>query len=279
MHASIDEKYYEFENEYWRCSLTEIIEFCKGYQVFLYGAGKYGRFLKEQLTKHGITIVAFIVTKLQGQRTRVCDSPVVEIATLKYESASMRVVICTEKYVQQMESVLAQKDIYDYRVLHVTYKKAIVKENKNYHQQKEYLSSMEDGLLRIRITHRCPGRCDFCGQLEWSMEDQNLEMNPKWYFKYMVPLYSKIKAVLITGGDSFFSKNSYKFMEYLSREYPHITIMTESNGLPFNESYQKLACDNLFITHFSINASNEETFIRGCWSSLGGRHIKLVLTT
>lgn len=273
MHTKIEEKNYEFENEYWRCSLEEIFDFCRGHQVFLYGAGKYGHFLKEQLTKHGIAIEAFVVTEFQNQQRRVCDSPVIELSTLKYESTSMRIVICTEKYVQEIENILIQKGIYEYKILYITYRKAkgIIKKDRNYHQKKEYLSSMEDGIIRIRITYKCPGKCDFCGQLAWSKEEQNLEMDPKWYFEYMTPLYPAIKAILITGGDSFFSENSYKYMKYLGEKFPHITIMTESNGITFNKKYQRLACDNLFTTHFSMNASNEETFIKGCWSSSGGR--------
>ena len=134
----------------------------------------------------------------------------------------------------------------------------------------ELFSDLEGGILRLRITNRCPGRCDFCGQLAWSEEERNREMDPRWYFEYLKPIYNKLAQILITGGDAFYSKHSYEYMQFLCNDYPHINIITESDGLTFNEKYRQLAMENLFMTHFSLNASNEDTFIKGCWTSVGG---------
>ena len=56
-------------------------------------------------------------------------------------------------------------------------------------------------------------------------------------------------------------------MKFMSENFPQITLMTESNGIAFNEKFQKLACENLFKAHFSINASNAEIFAKSCWDS------------
>ena len=101
-------------------------------------------------------------------------------------------------------------------------------------------------------------------------EEVNHAMLPSWYYELCRPLYEKLSVVLITGGDAFFAKESYNYMKFLSENFPKITVMTESNGIAFNEKYQQIACKNLFKTHFSINASNSEIFAKSCWDSDDG---------
>ena len=132
-------------------------------------------------------------------------------------------------------------------------------------------SNMEGGLLRVRITNRCPGRCRFCGQLNWSEEELRQSMDPKWLYDYLRPIYEKVDEILVTGGDPFVALESYDYMKFLSDNYPQATIITESNGLPFGKKFQELAVENLFLTHFSLNASNEDVFCRGCWPGEEGR--------
>jgi GT2 family glycosyltransferase/pyruvate-formate lyase-activating enzyme len=129
---------------------------------------------------------------------------------------------------------------------------------------------IENGLLRLRITNRCNGRCRYCGLRGWSQEEQRQEMDPKWYYEYCKPLYEKLNIVLVTGGDAYVARESYNYMEFLSKNYPQITIATESNGIAFSKKFRELACENLFKAHFSINASNAETFLKGCWEGPNG---------
>lgn len=262
-------QYYEYEGNLWRCSLDDIFDYCRDRKVYLYGAGVYGRFLKDQLAKAGIEIEGFLVTD-RNDETSVDGVSVYTLEEINYHSASCRIVITSGNYAKEIEKILIEKGITEYRTLQINYIKPNLELRPKSREDERCLSDMQDGLLRIRITNRCPGRCDFCGQLAWSEEEQQMEMNPDWYFKYLRPLYSQLKMILITGGDSFFASKSFEFMQFLSENYPQITIMTESNGLAFSEKFQKLACDNLFMTHFSLNASNEETYVKGCWSSPGG---------
>lgn len=94
---------------------------------------------------------------------------------------------------------------------------------------------MEGGLLRVRITNKCPGKCRYCGLLSWSEEERRQSMDSKWLYNYLKPLYENVDEILITGGDPF------------------------------------VAAENLFLTHFSLNASNEDVFCRGCWPGEDGR--------
>ena len=145
-------------------------------------------------------------------------------------------------------------------------KKAAPKENKSLLE-----SDMEGGLLRVRITNKCPGKCRFCGLLSWSEEERCRSMDPEWLYNYLTPLYERVDEILITGGDPFSAPESYDYMKFLSDHYPRATIITESNGLPFGEKFQRLSAENLFLTHFSLNASNEDVFSRGCWPGEEGR--------
>ena len=129
----------------------------------------------------------------------------------------------------------------------------------------ECRADLSGGLLRIRITNACNAKCRYCGVRLGFGEEVNHAMIPSWYYELCKPLYDKIGMVLITGGDAFFAKESYNYMKFMSENFPKVTLMTESNGIAFNEKFQQLACDNLFKTHFSINASNAETFAKSCW--------------
>lgn len=258
----------KYKNERWKSNIDDILEFCNGDSVCIYGAGLYGEFVKKNLEKNNIQIKKFIVTSLENNKNHIENIPIVEAS--QEELQGEKIIISMQSY-YDVESLLKRYGIYEYRVLKVDLRIPLVSVgDKNLEDNTAVKSIFKDGLIRIRITNRCPGRCDFCGQLNWTKEIQQLEMNSKWYMNYMKSLYPLVKTVLITGGDAFFAQHSFDYMKMLSEEYKHITIFTESNGLTFSSRFQKLACDNLFMTHFSLNASNTQTFVKGCWSSAGG---------
>ena len=134
----------------------------------------------------------------------------------------------------------------------------------------ECTTDFSEGFLRIRITNACNAKCRYCGVRLGFGEEANHAMIPSWYYELCKPLYDKINVLLITGGDAFFAKESYNYMKFMSENFPNITIMTESNGIAFNEKFQDLARENLFRTHFSINASNPEIFAKSCWDTDDG---------
>lgn len=131
-------------------------------------------------------------------------------------------------------------------------------------------SEFKGGLLRIRITNACNAKCRYCGVRLGFGEEVNHAMDKTWLYELCKPLYDLAGVLLITGGDAFFAKESYRFMNFLCENYPALTIMTESNGIAFNEKFQDLACKNLFHTHFSLNASNAEIFAKSCWDTDDG---------
>ncbi len=132
---------------------------------------------------------------------------------------------------------------------------------------------MEGGLLRIRITNACNAKCRYCGVRNTFGEEKDHAMEPKWYYEYCRPLYDQVGIVLVTGGDAYIARESYDYMRFLSKEYPKITVMTESNGIAFVDRFQELAAENLFKTHFSINGSSPEVFARSCWEGPGGEKV------
>ncbi len=129
----------------------------------------------------------------------------------------------------------------------------------------ECKSDFKGGLLRVRITNACNAKCRYCGVRLTFGAEVNHAMYAAWLYEICKPLYNSAGVILITGGDAFFAKESYNYMKFLSENFPRVTIMTESNGIAFNEKFQELACKNLFHTHFSLNASNAEVFAKSCW--------------
>ena len=258
----------KYKNELWKSNINEIVEYCENDEICIYGAGLYGGFVKEKLQEKNIKIKKFIVTSLLENQPLLDNIPVVEAS--KQELEDEKIIISMQSYFE-VEKLLQRYGIYQYKILKVDVRIPVVKKCKDYLKYRQDVqTTFKDAMIRVRITNNCPGKCDFCGQLDWTEEEQHKEMNPKWYMEYMKPIYPILKTVLITGGDAFFARYSYDYMKMLSNEYRHITIFTESNGLAFTKRFQKLACENLFVTHFSLNASNKQTFVRGCWSSAGG---------
>ena len=134
----------------------------------------------------------------------------------------------------------------------------------------ECAAEFERGLLRLRITNACNAKCRYCGVRCTFGDEATHAMIPAWYYELCRPLYERTGIVLITGGDAFFAKESFNYMKFMSEKFPQITLMTESNGIAFNEKFRKLAAENLFKTHFSVNASTAEIFARSCWDSDDG---------
>ena len=132
-------------------------------------------------------------------------------------------------------------------------------------------SSMEDGFLRLRLTYRCNARCKWCGQLLLSKGQQQSVLDRRYLWEYCLPLYGQIKFLLLTGGDPLVSPECYPFAKFISKEYPRVNLLLETNGIGFDEKWRKLACDNLLYVHFSLNASNAEIYENGCWGGVAGR--------
>lgn len=93
-------------------------------------------------------------------------------------------------------------------------------------------------------------------------------------YEYCKPLYEQIKILCLTDGEFTADQESYPFCKFISREYPGLTILTESNGIAFDQKWQELASDNLFFTSFSVNAACGDTYARGVWNpAIGGQTV------
>ena len=134
----------------------------------------------------------------------------------------------------------------------------------------ELLTDMQDGLLRLRVTNACNAKCRYCGVRLYYGAEKSHEMDKRWLFETCKPLYEKIRYLLYTGGDPNIPVHSYEFMKFISDNYPHITIFNETNGIALNKDIQRLAADNLFLVHISLNASNADIYNKSCWEGDGG---------
>lgn len=149
-------------------------------------------------------------------------------------------------------------------------KLASLKVSISYFTDKNLSSTMKKGLLRIRITNKCNSKCRYCGIQFWSKENQQLSMDPKILYQYCKPLYEKIKILLLTGGDPLIAKESYGYCEFITKNYPALTLYLETNGIALSSKWQELSMKNLANVHISLNASNEKTYQDGCWAGEAG---------
>lgn len=131
---------------------------------------------------------------------------------------------------------------------------------------------LRDGMLSLRLTNLCNAKCRYCGIQFWDKDVQKMSLPREVLFEYCKPLYKKIKMLWLTGGDPLIAKNSFEFCEFIAKNYPHITMFIESNGIAFGSRWQKFAMENLVSTHFSLNASNEDIYASGCWDGEAGRN-------
>lgn len=127
-------------------------------------------------------------------------------------------------------------------------------------------------ILHLGFNANCNCRCKFCSQgdqrfIEKELIDQDL------LYKHLLPLYPKTKFLIPTQGEITCVSEGYDYIKWIDENYPQINISIESNGIAFNEKWQDLAVKNLMNVHFSVNAINNETFLRTVWGDVGGEKV------
>ncbi|SFG13205.1 4Fe-4S single cluster domain-containing protein [Lachnospiraceae bacterium C7] len=157
-----------------------------------------------------------------------------------------------------------------------------VEENRKYkvdtHEMLEFFKNkyphlrmkLDGGIIRVRVTDKCNAKCRYCGLRVGVLGECHEHMNPDWYMRLFRPIYEKVDQVLLTGGDPFVCKESYSLMEMLGKEYPHLNVLVETNGMMLNEKYRALLSECLYTIHVSLNASNRKVFQESCWEGDGG---------
>lgn len=136
-----------------------------------------------------------------------------------------------------------------------------------------YRASMQDGLLRLRLTDRCNARCWFCNHWRVRKDAQLTDMTTEFLYSICTPLYKKIKLLLLTGGEPIVHPECYNLVKFIGKRFPRITIFFETNGIGFDERWQELAADELLYVLCSMNAPNAESFQKGCAHGPGGEKI------
>ena len=126
----------------------------------------------------------------------------------------------------------------------------------------------DDLTLQLYFNSDCNCRCKFCFA-ERVYSDELKIMQPKMLYEDLVPLYKHTANLVPTNGEITFHKEGYEFLSYINKNYPYINIFAETNGIAFDEKWQKLAAENLMRVNFSLNAINEEYFKKTVWEKDG----------
>ena len=58
-----------------------------------------------------------------------------------------------------------------------------------------YKDRIQDGFLRLLLTHRCNAKCNYCPHWKWSENELKKELSRDFLFEQCKPLYEKIKIL------------------------------------------------------------------------------------
>lgn len=130
----------------------------------------------------------------------------------------------------------------------------------------------DDLVLHLGFNANCNCRCKFCTQGDQRYIEKEL-IDSDLIYKHLLPLYKKAKHLVPTQGEITCVKEGYEYLKWIDENYPQINISIESNGIAFNEKWCDLAVKNFMNVHFSVNAINNETFLRTVWGDVGGEKV------
>lgn len=253
-----------------------------GRVIVIYGAGHHGRIATEMLESLG-TMAAFCVAR-DGDMLAYCGGELPVYRPHILEKDKHFVIVASKNFANEMSEYLIELGYLEGAdfIVWGAYEFEYIKDDNNINTFEEYIharnalmadprlySTLQDGFLRLRITHKCNAKCRFCGLTHVSRHHKKSVDNIVLY-DYLKPLYSQIKTLLLTGGDPLVHDESFAFCQFISKNYPHITIFLETNGIAFTRKWQELASENLMKVHISLNASNEAVFRKGCWEGDAG---------
>lgn len=127
----------------------------------------------------------------------------------------------------------------------------------------------EDLTIQMAFNNDCNCKCKFCGEAIAKDNKDRQVMPEKWLYEYFLPLYPHTSNLVPTYGEITHTKEGYKYISFIQKNFPHINVFIETNGIAFNTKWAELASDNLMRVNFSINAINEEYFRKTVWDKEG----------
>ena len=141
------------------------------------------------------------------------------------------------------------------------------------HYQLMHDKSLDVGIpnnlvLQLCFNNDCNCKCSFCT----IYHQQGLErrtINPDIIYKQLLPLYPKTATIFPTYGEITHRIEGYNYLSFINKNYHHINIHVESNGIAFDEKWRKLALDNLMSINFSVNGIDEKSYRKTVWDKEG----------
>ncbi|MBQ4114696.1 radical SAM protein [bacterium] len=130
----------------------------------------------------------------------------------------------------------------------------------------EYKSSYNNLTMHLNVNSNCNAKCKFC-ELR---KQPTKELSDVILYEYLLPLYPKTDVVVPTYGEYTISSKVYNYLTWLMEKFPHINLLTETNGINFNEKWQEFSADNLVRTSCSLNAINAKRYQETVWEGEGG---------
>ncbi|NQU99411.1 MAG: radical SAM protein [Parcubacteria group bacterium] len=108
--------------------------------------------------------------------------------------------------------------------------------------------------LHVEMGYQCNLRCIMCFQCDYTQK-----LNPNVWQKKLLPLYSTLEKMTIQGGEITVIPECRDLVKLVLEKNPNIKFGAMSNGVLFNEYWQKLFVDHGYMINLSLNAANKET--------------------
>lgn len=250
-----------------------------GREIVIYGAGFDGLKAAEALNKLGC-FPAFFVAK-DGGSFDFCGKSIPICKPDMLDTSKHFVIVASRLYSHEMSAFLANleyKEENDYFIWG-TYELDELKDSTRIQNMGDYLdwrndllnnpnyvSSLDDGFLQLILTNKCNAWCKFCLHTKKPMlRSKNADMSKEALYETYKPLYDKIKCLMLIGGEPLVYENLLDYCNFISDNYPHLSVLIETNGILFSREWSELVANNLMTVKFSVNASNEDAYKKGCW--------------
>lgn len=107
--------------------------------------------------------------------------------------------------------------------------------------------------LHVELGYQCNLRCIMCFQ-----KDYTQKINPDIWQKKLLPLYPHLKRLIIQGGEPTVIPASKDLVDLALKENKDIKFGIMTNGLLFDEYWQKLFVEHGYSVNFSLNGADKE---------------------
>ncbi len=223
-------------------------------KVAIYGAGKYGHYIREEIASHEcakVTVVFWIDNFVEKQE--IGGLPVYPekefMQTCRYKEIDAVIVAINE--VTMAQNITASLLLQGYDQIYIAYpekglqiKVPVLDEKGDLGSFLKYYKDFKPVMpkLEISVTNYCNLHCRRCGNFSNLVNEKDI-LDLDKFEQYLICLKEKFSDMLlfsVLGGEPLLNPQLEKYILLLRRYFPHTKIRVTTNGLLLTKISQKL---------------------------------------